>query len=341
MSAPVETELHERVAEVTARAGAALGVAAGARDELATVRSLLAAVGDRLAEAGRASAERHATELAGLEARFEERREALARAHAAATGLRGVTSPDAMLAQAPAALCEATGFRRALLSTVRDSAMVPEALHLAGERDREASLLAELRAEPLRLEHPLIETEVLRRRRAMLASPRSASLIGWGVVAPLLSGTAVVGILHADRGPGEALDGIDRDALSEFAAALSHAHESASLRRTLRGEREELKRFLEWLNAQSLALADGPITLSVAGRKTTAMSTLSDPLSEILTRRERDVVRLLAEGGTNRTIADTLVLSETTVKFHVNSILRKLDVANRAEAVARYLALTP
>ena len=50
-------------------------------------------------------------------------------------------------------------------------------------------------------------------------------------------------------------------------------------------------------------------------------------------------MRLLAEGGTNRAIADTLVLSETTVKFHVNGILRKLRVANRAQAVARYLEI--
>ena len=59
----------------------------------------------------------------------------------------------------------------------------------------------------------------------------------------------------------------------------------------------------------------------------------------LLTRRELDVLRLLAEGATNRTIADALVISETTVKFHVNSILRKLHVANRAEAVSRYLRL--
>ena len=265
-----------------------------------------------------------------------------------------------MLARAPAALCQASGFRRALLSTIRDGAMVPEALHIEGDPEREAALLAELRAEPLRLEHPLIETEVLRRRRATLVSGadvnprvsrRFASLMGWTsyVAAPLLTGATVVGILHADRGPGEALGVLDKDALWEFSSALSHAHESAGLRRTLRREREELRQFLEWLNARSVALADAPITLSssAAGRIISDGSELFDPHTEdrivfldILTRRELDVLRLVAEGGTNRTIAASLVLSETTVKFHVNSILRKLHVANRAEAVARYLALS-
>ena len=59
----------------------------------------------------------------------------------------------------------------------------------------------------------------------------------------------------------------------------------------------------------------------------------------LLTRRELDVLRLLADGKTNKAIAEALVISDGTVKFHVNSILRKLRVANRAEAVSRYLRL--
>ena len=59
----------------------------------------------------------------------------------------------------------------------------------------------------------------------------------------------------------------------------------------------------------------------------------------LLTWRELDVLRLVADGETNRAIADALVISDGTVKFHVNSILRKLHVANRAEAVSRYLRL--
>ena len=139
---------------------------------------------------------------------------------------------------------------------------------------------------------------------------------------------------------------LDRDALWEFSSALSHAHESAGLRRTLRREREELRQFLEWLNARSVALADAPITLAPLGAAAAAVERMPGPgrddrlvFAGVITRRELDVLRLLAEGGTNRTIADSLVLSETTVKFHVNSILRKLHVANRAQAVARYLEL--
>lgn len=49
-----------------------------------------------------------------------------------------------------------------------------------------------------------------------------------------------------------------------------------------------------------------------------------------------DVLRLLASGSTNTRIAHRLVISESTVKSHVKSILRKLGASNRAEAVARW-----
>ena len=58
------------------------------------------------------------------------------------------------------------------------------------------------------------------------------------------------------------------------------------------------------------------------------------PLPEI-TKRERDVLGLLAEGLTNRQIAERLVVSEHTVHRHVTNILRKLDLPSRAAAAAR------
>jgi DNA-binding NarL/FixJ family response regulator len=62
-----------------------------------------------------------------------------------------------------------------------------------------------------------------------------------------------------------------------------------------------------------------------------------DPLAEALTPREGEVLRLLAEGSSNREIAVRLNISEHTIKFHIRSILGKLGAASRTEAVARGL----
>ena len=53
-----------------------------------------------------------------------------------------------------------------------------------------------------------------------------------------------------------------------------------------------------------------------------------------LTGRELEVLRLVAAGNTNRTIADELVLSERTVDRHVSNIYAKLEVSSRAAATA-------
>lgn len=53
-----------------------------------------------------------------------------------------------------------------------------------------------------------------------------------------------------------------------------------------------------------------------------------------LTARERDVLRLVADGATNREIGSALTISENTVSFHMKNILAKLHVKNRAQAAA-------
>ena len=56
-------------------------------------------------------------------------------------------------------------------------------------------------------------------------------------------------------------------------------------------------------------------------------------IEEPLTRRELDVLQLLAEGLPNKSIAERLGISDQTVKFHVASISSKLGASNRTDAV--------
>ena len=86
---------------------------------------------------------------------------------------------------------------------------------------------------------------------------------------------------------------------------------------------------------------------SVAARVVAEFARLSEQspaaagLAEPLSPREIEILRLLANGATNREIANQLVLAEGTVKNHVTNILTKLDVSDRTRAAikARELGL--
>jgi DNA-binding NarL/FixJ family response regulator len=57
---------------------------------------------------------------------------------------------------------------------------------------------------------------------------------------------------------------------------------------------------------------------------------------EALSAREAEILRLLADGMTDREIGEALTISTRTVETHVSNVLRKLDARNRAEAAKRY-----
>lgn len=72
-----------------------------------------------------------------------------------------------------------------------------------------------------------------------------------------------------------------------------------------------------------MAMRDGP----AAG----ATRAPADPLAD-LSRREEDILRLVAQGKSNREVGEELDLQEKTVKHYMTSILQKLQVRNRVEA---------
>jgi LuxR family maltose regulon positive regulatory protein len=74
-----------------------------------------------------------------------------------------------------------------------------------------------------------------------------------------------------------------------------------------------------------------PKVITTAQEKAFPAGDLVEPLSQ----REMEVLHLIALGRSNQEIAAQLIVSPGTVKAHTASIYRKLDVANRTEAVAR------
>lgn len=79
-----------------------------------------------------------------------------------------------------------------------------------------------------------------------------------------------------------------------------------------------------------------PVRLA-GGSELAASTPANGHVLAALSAREREIMQHLARGATNSEIAKALFISPITVRNHVSSILTKLDVANRTQAVARYL----
>jgi LuxR family maltose regulon positive regulatory protein len=75
--------------------------------------------------------------------------------------------------------------------------------------------------------------------------------------------------------------------------------------------------------------------LAAAGESVAAETAGKRALPEPLSVREQEVLKLMVAGLTNREIADTLVISQQTVKKHAENIYAKLGVRGRTEAAAR------
>ncbi|MDI3328157.1 MAG: response regulator transcription factor [Alicyclobacillaceae bacterium] len=124
---------------------------------------------------------------------------------------------------------------------------------------------------------------------------------------------------------------------------LTVSHDPADLLRAVRvGAQGYLVKSLDpsdWISYLR-AVADGasPISEEVAARLVTKFVPAGEPVSSQvarrLTPRERDILARIAEGRSNREIAEELVISENTVKNHIKNMMAKLDVKNRTQLAA-------
>jgi DNA-binding CsgD family transcriptional regulator len=142
------------------------------------------------------------------------------------------------------------------------------------------------------------------------------------IVAPIVQNDLTIGLLHADRFGGvEELDAFDLELVSLFATGLGWV-----MQRIAAGG--------EVLPAALQAAAE--VGATAASLVVPPNGSAGEPGLLALTIREREVLGLMADGASNARIAESLVISEATVKSHVGHILRKLAAKNRTEAVSRY-----
>lgn len=273
--------------------------------------------------------------------------------------LSALSTVAQLVDRAPAALCR-VGFDRAMISRVVDSEWVVERFH--SEIDpAEGKHITELaRTENERLGPNVIELEMVRRRVALLVSdvsreprvnPRLAAMTGSSsyVAAPITPADRVVGFFHADRVSPLPMTSFDREVVALFAQEFGALVAAARLRERFDQLRLTVDALRTSLGGMVNGVMDGPVDLVVPQASTAESSTqlaaaplpqvlsAAPEMDQLLSEREREVLRLMALGETNARIARRLVITEGTVKSHVRHILRKLNAANRAEAVCRWL----
>ena len=363
-------------ADALAEARAALAAPTGERPQrIVDLDQALGAVGDELRasllDPARGSPEALAERVERLyEARrlqadlreraLFERLDVLARIQESIAQLQEYETPEELIDAAPRELCRSCGFTRALLSRVEGSRWIPEVIETVPGMDPEEAQFAEyIASAEIRLEHMLLETELVRRRMPALVTdplndPRTfKDIVTLGrtvayVAAPIMPAGRVIGFLHADRiGQDHPVSAEDRDNIWAFAEQFGVIYERAVLLERLREQRAQLREAFTDAGAVVEELWKTEIEFARADRETADVTrTAADlfrrsesRLDSLLTRREREVLELMTSGATNTRIAEQLVLSEGTVKSHVKHILRKLHAGSRAEAVARYLRI--
>ena len=90
------------------------------------------------------------------------------------------------------------------------------------------------------------------------------------------------------------------------------------------------------IDAALRALAAG-LTVRPAGDAPAVFEPLAEAAAPLLSPREFEILALIGEGASNKEVARRLGISPHTVKFHVESLFRKLGAVTRAEAVAKGL----
>lgn len=283
------------------------------------------------------------------EAELAQRSASIAGIGRALDALRTVGSVTDLVSRAPTQVGE-LGYQRCMLSRVESNRWVAKSCYVQNDAELAAEILA-VGSHSRALGHRLVESEILRRRSPVLVSraqddarvdpgfKRVTSTSSY-VAAPIMVGPRVFGFVHADSpSDGREVGEFDRALVRTFSESLGYALERLFYQERLQTIRQQVTHLINGpqdVLDEMTSSSDEETSVSAdipPGRS----QAIRSGMAEVLTRRELEVLACIAEGNSNTRIANRLFVSDATVKAHVRSILRKLGVANRAEAVSHYL----
>lgn len=246
--------------------------------------------------------------------------------------LRSVATTQALVEVVCEEVAKRCDFGRVVISRVESSSWMPTRGYFAGE---DASWFTDWMDAGIPLSGDTPEARLLTERSAAAVYDTESTSVhreiivedgqsSSYVVAPLISADTVVGLLHADHFPAtRQVDEADRDILATFADGFVRLHSRLSQVEQLEAQRARARDALAVISDLDDGGWSGP------ARVVSRPDLVAD-----LTTRELEVLDMIVQGATNRDIGRRLVIAEDTVKSHVKQILRKLGVANRAQAIA-------
>lgn len=277
--------------------------------------------------------------------RLEQRNEIFALVSRALQRLRTAGSVSALLTRLPQEVVD-LGYVRALYSNIDKFKWVAYSAFSANN-PLEGLQLVEIGSQtPAQDMRPLMEYDMVKRREpvifhdvqkservhpTLIRVTQSESM----VAAPIISMSSVVGFVSIDaRSDSGVVEEFDREVLNLLCVGVGALLDQLRITEQL-GHVQNAPTISQLLSARydETAKTPEPGHLVLPTDSNYRVDTPSVSVA-VLTRREIEILELIAKGYSNRRIAEHLVVTLETVNSHVKSILRKLNVQNRTGAAA-------
>jgi DNA-binding CsgD family transcriptional regulator len=266
--------------------------------------------------------------------------------------LRALRTEDELFDQVCEDACRASGADRALLARIDAECWIPWRRFDTATPRTTTPALPDAHAQPVRT--LAVESAVIMSRVPMwvaggphAAQPGTVRNMLRGnpfTIAPIVVNDDVIGLIYATEPPARWGPADVIGCLQTFVATVGHLLERAVMFAHVEAQSSYLH---EALSAAELAITgfDTDVDLvqlvgrQQAGPTPAGAAPWTPPryaLDQDFTARERDVMALLAQGMDNTQIAKQLAVAASTVKSHLQNMLRKAGAANRAELIAQF-----